>query len=207
MSVLDTLTTLKQFRYRAFRLKAGNYPKEDNGEIIHGQPVYLEGFKEEVEKMKFFDKWKNFGDTWDVYWIGWHPRLRQWLPSFYSPSRIIVQPIRLKKLQVNRKPQETNEEILWRIGYKEMPKGNVWMDDTDIKIAEKIGSPITEDKLSTKQQGHGPKLNRKSRRAHEKKVEQIQKNWKKKTAKAVKETEERQAENLKAKDDASSSKL
>lgn len=98
---------LKNLRYFLFSRKT---EEVDNKKIDYKLSsikfTKTEGKKilKEIESMEFFDGWDNFGDTWDVLWVGLYLEMDKktnkptdvyWKPGFFGSDRKLVYPLKL----------------------------------------------------------------------------------------------------------------
>jgi hypothetical protein len=76
-----------------YKLNAINFTKKEGTKIC-----------KEIEAMDHFDGWSNFGETWDVLWVGLYleidsrknePKDVYWKPGFFGSDRKLVEPLRL----------------------------------------------------------------------------------------------------------------
>ena len=89
MSRINQFTSVKELRDRFFKKKT---------DVVYDSKTYRwkDSVLNAVMKMKYWDGWDTFNETWDVLWVGWDPTHQLWMAGrHHSPFRKIVEPIRL----------------------------------------------------------------------------------------------------------------
>ena len=118
----DNVRVLKNFRYLLFTFKSEEEKTARGEAFIHENKNFTAeealSIKEQIEEMEFFDGWSNFGDTFDVVWVGLYvetdnrnnPLDVYWRPGLHGADRQLIFPVRLTRINSIKRMELTYKD-------------------------------------------------------------------------------------------------
>ena len=138
--------SVKEFRNRLFIKRS---------EVLYDSTTYKEHYVddliEQVSNIKDQSyNWETFSEIWDIYWVGWDPVAKRWVPGrHHSPVRKIVLPIRVVPLD-----ERTKRIVDTHIDKKDVTKiplisETIYESEADRAISKSLSGKVVIDEPDT----------------------------------------------------------